>query len=68
MFQFTVHKWILNQAKYNNYGICIWGKNHENQGPNNIHLALLAGIISSEVVQRLPPEYKDPAIFFSMFE
>lgn len=39
------------------------GKKLENQGPNNIHLALVADIISSEVVQRLPPEYKDPATF-----
>lgn len=35
----------------------------ENQGPNNIHLALVAGIISSEVVQRLHPKYKDPETF-----
>lgn len=36
---------------------------HEKQGSNNTHLALVAGIIFSEVVQRLPPEYKDPATF-----
>lgn len=37
-----------------------WGTNFY-QGQVNVNLALTAGIISPEVVQRLPTKDKDPA-------